>query len=113
VSNDNPFSESLFKTAKYTPTYPTHFDGIEHARAWAEGFVAWYNHDHHHSGLEGHTPADVHDGTWAEVHQHRVTTMTRLHAAHPERFRHPPVIKTPMAQVAINQPTTHDRLQTA
>lgn len=112
VSNDNPFSESLFKTAKYTPTYPTHFNDLEYARTWAETFVAWYNHEHHHSGLEGHSPADVHDGTWREVHQHRVTTMSRLYAEHPERFRRTPVIKTPMAQVAINRPTTHDRLQT-
>lgn len=112
VSNDNPFSESLFKTAKYAPTYPAYFDDIEHARTWAEAFVAWYNHEHHHAGLEGHTPADVHHGTWRVVHQQRVTTMSRLYAEHPERFRGTPVIKTPMAQVAINHPTTDDRLQT-
>lgn len=112
VSNDNPFSEALFKTAKYTPTYPPYFTDIEHATAWAETFVAWYNHEHHHTGLEGHTPADVHHGTWLEVHQHRVTTLDRLYAQHPERFRSRPVPKTPMAQVAINHPTTDDRLQT-
>jgi putative transposase len=112
VSNDNPYSESLFKTAKYTPTYPSYFPDIEAARAWAAAFVAWYNHQHHHSGLEGHTPADIHHGTWRAIHDRRVTAMNRLHAAHPERFRDPPTIKTPMAQVAINHPTTDDRLQT-
>jgi putative transposase len=112
VSNDNPFSEALFKTAKYDPTYPTHFTDIEHARTWATTFVAWYNHDHHHAGLAGHTPADVHHGTWREVHDRRVTAMHQLYALHPERFRNPPVLKTPMAQVAINHPTTDDRLQT-
>ena len=111
VSNDNPFSESLFKTAKYAPTYPAHFTDIEHARTWAETFVAWYNHQHHHTGLEGHTPADLHHGTWRQVHHRRVTTMNRLHTANPDRFRGTPVLKTPMARVAINHPTTTDRLQ--
>lgn len=112
VSNDNPYSESAFKTAKYAPTYPPYFTSIEVARAWVEEFVTWYNHKHYHSGLEGHTPASVHDGTWTTVHHQRVATMTALHAAHPERFTKPPVIKAPMAQVAINHEISNDRLQT-
>jgi transposase InsO family protein len=112
VSNDNPFSEALFKTAKYVPSYPAYFTDIAQARAWAATFVAWYNHGHHHTGLEGHTPADVHNGTWREVHQRRTATMDRIYAEHPQRFRSRPVIKTPMAQVAINHPITDDRLQT-
>lgn len=112
VSNDNPYSESLFKTAKYVPTYPDYFTDIAQARAWAADFVDWYNHRHHHAGLEGHTPADVHDGTWRGVHAQRVTAMEQLYAAHPERFIRPPVIRSPMAQVAINHPTTDERLQT-
>lgn len=112
VSNDNPFSEALFKTAKYVPSYPAFFTDLEQAQSWAETFVAWYNHEHHHSGLEGHSPADVHHGTWREVHQRRVATMDRLYAETPERFRSRPVLKTPMAQVAINHPITDDRLQT-
>lgn len=111
VSNDNPYSEALFKTAKYTPSYPAYFTDIEHARAWAENFVVWYNHEHHHAALQGHTPADVHTGTWRNIHAQRVTTMDRLYAEHPERFRSRPVIKTPMAQVAINHPITNGRLQ--
>jgi putative transposase len=112
VSNDNPYSESLFKTAKYTPAYPAYFTDIDQARAWAADFVDWYNHRHHHSGLEGHTPADVHYGTWREIHAQRVAAMEQLYATHPERFTQPPTIHSPMAQVAINHPTTDERLQT-
>lgn len=111
VSNDNPYSESLFKTAKYAPTYPAYFTDISHARAWAADFIDWYNHRHHHAGLEGHTPADVHCGTWRAIHAQRVTAMEQLYAAHPQRFTQPPTIRTPMAQVAINHPTTDERLQ--
>lgn len=112
VSNDNPYSESLFKTAKYAPTYPDYFTDIDHARVWAAAFIHWYNHRHHHAGLEGHTPADVHYGTWRAVHTQRVAAMEQLYAAHPDRFTQPPTIRTPMAQVAINHPTTDERLQT-
>ncbi len=112
VSNDNPYSESLFKTAKYTPTYPTHFTDINHARAWTTTFIDWYNQEHHHTALEGHTPTAIHHGTWKKTHHERRKTMENLHAAHPERFNRPPTIRTPMAYVAINHPTTDERLQT-
>lgn len=112
VSNDNPYSEALFKTAKYAPSYPAYFTDIDHARTWAETFVAWYNHEHHHASLEGHTPADVHTGTWRHIHHQRVATMDRLYAQHPERFTSRPQVKTPMATVGINHPITTDRLQT-
>jgi transposase InsO family protein len=112
ISNDNPYSESLFKTAKYLPTYPDYFTDIDQARTWAADFVDWYNHRHHHAGLEGHTPADVHHGTWREVHAQRLAAMEQLYATHPERFTRPPLIRAPMAQVAINHPTTDERLQT-
>lgn len=112
VSNDNPYSESAFKTTKYAPGYPAFFTSLPEARDWVTQFVAWYNHEHYHSSLEGHTPATVHDGTWTTVHERRVAIMNRLYAKHPERFTQPPVIKTPMAQVAINHKITDDRLQT-
>lgn len=112
VSNDNPYSESLFKTAKYTASYPAHFTDLEHARAWSADFVGHYNHRHHHSGLEGHTPIHVHTGTWRQVHTNRQTAMDHLYATHPERFTHRPLIHAPMAQVSINHPTNDDRLQT-
>ncbi|MBV1877792.1 MAG: DDE-type integrase/transposase/recombinase [Pseudomonadales bacterium] len=56
VSNDNPFSESQFKTQKYQPDYPGRFNGMSHARNWCEDYFDWYNFEHHHSGLAGYTP---------------------------------------------------------
>lgn len=57
VSNDNPYAESLFKTLKYHPNYqPKGFETLEEAREWVSLFVKWYNHDHHHSGLNFLTP---------------------------------------------------------
>lgn len=58
VSNDNPYSEALFRTCKYVPDYPTGgFGDLEQARQWIQGFVAWYNHEHRHSGIRFVTPA--------------------------------------------------------
>ncbi len=60
VSNDNPFSESQFKTMKYRPDFPERFGSIEHGRSFAADFFRWYNHEHHHVGLGLFTPNDVH-----------------------------------------------------
>ncbi len=63
VSDDNAFSESLFRTAKYRPEFPAKgFADLEHARSWAAGFVRWYNHDHRHSGIRYVSPAQRHAG---------------------------------------------------
>jgi transposase InsO family protein len=63
VSNDNPFSESLFKTLKYCPQYPTKpFESIEEATIWTESFVNWYNNEQLHSGIKFVTPASRHAG---------------------------------------------------
>ena len=63
VSNDNPFSESLFKTLKYVPSYPKQpFGSVEQAREWVKDFVRWYNFDHQHSTLKFVTPAQRHSG---------------------------------------------------
>lgn len=56
TSNDNPFSEAQFRTMKYTPDYPERFASVNGARAWMEGFTAYYNHEHRHSGIGYHTP---------------------------------------------------------
>ena len=112
VSNDNPYSESLFKTAKYRPGYPRWFATLADARAWAEDFVTWYNTSHRHSALEGHTPASVHDGSWVQAHHARQATLDQLYAQRPHRFSTPPILKTPLAAATINQPKTRDRLQT-
>lgn len=86
VSNDNPFSEALFKTVKYAPTFPDRFATLADARAWMNGFVDWYNHEHHHAGIGLHTPADVHHHRTAHVQQARRRALERARQAHPERF---------------------------
>jgi transposase InsO family protein len=63
ISNDNPYSESLFKTAKYHCSYPSKpFGSIEEARAWSQSFVQWYNHEHLHSAINFVTPSQRHHG---------------------------------------------------
>jgi hypothetical protein len=65
VSDDNPYSESQFKTLKYRPDFPDRFGSLQHARNWNSPFFHWYNHEHRHGGIAYLTPADVHYG-WAE-----------------------------------------------
>ncbi len=63
VSNDNPYSESLFKTLKYRPEYPSlPFKTLVDAREWVADFVSWYNHEHLHSAIKFVTPAQRHAG---------------------------------------------------
>ena len=91
VSNDNPFSESHFKTLKYRPDFPGRFGSIEDARRHCQVFFGWYNDEHRHSELGLHTPADVHYGLAAAVRNKRAGVLDAAYAAHPERFvRKPP-----------------------
>jgi putative transposase len=91
VSNDNPYSESQFKTLKYRPDFPGRFASIEAARAHCQDFFRWYNEDHRHSGLGLHTPADVHYGRAPAVQAERASVLAAACQAHPERFiRKPP-----------------------
>jgi len=103
TSNDNPFSESLFKTTKYHFTYPEHFDDIEHARAWMHAFVQWYNHHHHHSALAMMTPADVHFGRAPVRQQARQHVMDAAYVMNPQRFTHGvSIVAAPPSQVWLN-----------
>jgi putative transposase len=86
VSNDNPFSESQFRTFKYRPEFPDRFGSIADARAISHDLFAWYNDAHHHSGLTYLTPADVHYGRAATILEVRHHTRLAAYAAHPERF---------------------------
>lgn len=88
VSNDNPFSESQFRTFKYRPEFPDRFGSLEDARAISHDLFAWYNDAHHHSGLGYLTPADVHHGRAATLLDLRHHTRLAAYAAHPERFVH-------------------------
>lgn len=96
VSNDNPFSESLFKTLKFRPYFPERFVSIEHARALSAELITWYNGHHHHGGLVLLTPATVHSGRGAEVIAARQLLLDKAYAEHPQRFvrgkpTHPPL----------------------
>lgn len=87
VSNDNPYSESLFKTLKYRPNYqPKGFNDISEAREWCAAFVRWYRYEHHHSGIKFLTPSDVHTGKAEEILQNRTNVYEKAKAEHPERW---------------------------
>ena len=107
-SNDNPFSESGFKTMKYRPDFPDTFGCIEDARAFVRGFVDWYNLEHHHSGLAMFTPHDVHYGHVDEKIAVRAAALREAYERNPERFPHgPPTVKRPPKEVWINKPNNH------
>lgn len=86
VSNDNPYSESLFKTMKYLPDFPDQFVTLADARTFMGEFVDAYNHHHRHTGIGLHTPADVHYGLADTVDQTRDQALEIARALHPERF---------------------------
>jgi putative transposase len=105
VSNDNPFSESAFKTLKYRPGFPERFMHIESARAHGGPFFDWYNNEHHHGSLGLCTPRDVHYGLAARTLQRRADVLAAAFLAHPERFlRGRPVPAAPPDAVWINKP---------
>lgn len=108
VSNDNPYSEALFKTTKYVPNYPGQFETIEHARSWCANFFNVYNYSHYHSGIGLLTPASVHFKTWPEVVAQRQQVLDQAFADHPERFRKAkPSAPTPQP-AWINKPNHAD-----
>jgi len=107
TSNDNPFSESAFKTLKYPPTFPKKFHGDVDGRAFCRPYFDWYNNHHHPSGIALLTPADVHFGRADEVLRRRHDVKLAAYHAHPERFVNGPprLVELPHA-VYINPPTT-------
>jgi putative transposase len=105
VPDDNPYSESQFKTLKHHPTFPDRFGCIQDARAFCQTFFGWYNHEHRHSGIALLTPADVHDGRADQVITARAAVLDGAFAAHPERFvGKPPAPHRLPEQVWINKP---------
>ena len=87
VSNDNPYSESLFKTLKYRPAYPHQaFESLLAARQWVAVFVQWYNEEHRHSAINFVTPAERHNGLDSVLLQKRVTVYEAAKRRHPERW---------------------------
>lgn len=107
VSNDNPFSESQFKTLKYRPEFPARFGCIEDARAFCVDFFQWYNTQHRHSALGLLTPEDVHYGRGAQMVKARQQVLNLAYNQHPERFvRKPPTAPQLPEAVWINPPTS-------
>ena len=109
TSNDNPFSESQFKTLKYRPDFPEQFGSIEDARAFCRPFFTWYNGVHRHSGIGLMTPSDVHYGRAPEVIAARQGVLDGAWQANPERFvrKRPQPPQLPEA-AWINRPD-HDK----
>jgi putative transposase len=104
VSNDNPYSESQFKTLKYCPAFPARFTSIAHARQFCAEFFSYYNHDHRHSGIGLHTPASVHFHTADDVREQRQRTLDAAWRAHPDRFTRRPRPPARPDTVWINKP---------
>jgi putative transposase len=87
VSNDNPYSEALFRTLKYRPSYTGEpFQTLLAARQWVDTFVQWYNHDHRHSAIRFVTPAQRHAGLDAGLLSQRDALFKKARQAHPERW---------------------------
>jgi putative transposase len=105
VSNDNPYSESHFKTVKYHPDFPERFGSLEDARAFCARFFEWYNNHHRHSGIGWMTPSDVHHGRAVRVRAERARALDATYQLHPERFvRKPPTPPALPTAVWINPP---------
>jgi len=87
ISNDNPYSEALFRTVKYCPAYPSKgFVSIDEARQWTGGFVGWYNYEHLHSAIGFVTPEDRHSGNDREILENRKEIYRKAREKHPERW---------------------------
>ena len=109
VSNDNPYSESQFKTLKYHPEFPDRFGCLQDARSFLLDFFHWYNTMHHHSGLGWLTPWDVHHGHAAHRFTERAAALRKAFDATPERFvRGAPTPPALPRAVWINKPRTEE-----
>jgi putative transposase len=86
VSDDNPYSESMFHTVKYRPDYPDAFESIEAALEWMNKFIEWYHNDHRHSGIGFVTPMQKRRGEDDAIMKKRKTTYENARARHPERW---------------------------
>ena len=113
VSNDNPFSESQFKTLKYFPTFPERFGSVADARAFCETFFNHYNHEHRHRALGLHTPASVHFGTAAEIRAQRAVVLAAAYAKNPLRFATKPEPPRLPEVAWINRPTPEAHIQSS
>ena len=103
VSDDNPFSESLFKTLKFRPSYPNGaFASIEEAREWVRRFVEWYNTEHLHSGIRFVTPQSRHEGKDAAILNNRHSVYQSAKLANPLRWSRQTRNWSPITEVRLN-----------
>lgn len=105
VSNDNPYSESQFRTMKYRPEFPDRFGSFEDAHTYCQWFFSWHNDEHRHSGIGFHTPADVHHARAELAQAKRADVLDVAYAEHPERFVRKPPTPPALPTIAwINEP---------
>lgn len=103
VSNDNPFSESLFKTLKYRPSYPGGaFASLEEAKEWVRRFVEWYNQEHLHSGIKFVTPASRHQKKDEAILEKRASVYELAKNLHPSRWSGSTRNWSPITEVHLN-----------
>lgn len=106
TSNDNPYSEALFRTCKYCPTYPAQgFASLEEARLWMQQFVRGYNDDHRHSGIRFVTPQQRHSGQDQAILAQRQAVYEQARALHPERWAGSIHHWAPITEVWLNPAT--------
>jgi putative transposase len=116
VSDDNPFSEALFRTCKYRPDWPTSGFASKHdAQRWAAGFVAWYNNEHRHSAIRFVTPSARHTGQDRELLSRRTQLYTEARAANPARWSRQIRNWSPVGDVCLNpeRDTNHSQIRDA
>ena len=112
VSDDNPFSEALFRTLKYRPGYPAGgFATLDEARAWVEGFVRWYNTEHLHSGIRYTTPDDRHSGRDVEILANRRRVYEQARRRNPSRWSRQTRNWDRVDVVVLNPETTEEIAQ--
>lgn len=104
VSDDNPFSESQFKTVKYSPLFPDRFGSLTEARTLGRQLLTWYNCEHKHSGIAYYTPEQVHHGLHVNLHKTRENTLLSAYEKNPQRFKSKPTPKLVPGGVWINKP---------
>jgi transposase InsO family protein len=115
VSNDNPYSESWFKTLKFAPVFPERFGSLADAKAFMADFIEGYNHHHHHTGIGLNTPADVHFGLATAKAAERAVVLAAARARNPERFattQDPKILDIP-ATAWINKPADNTGIELA
>jgi len=104
-SDDNPYSESLFRTLKYTPAYPNKpFESLEVARKWVHGFVQWYNHEHRHSAIRYVILDQRHRGMDGELLKQREAVYEMARQRNPERWSGNTRNWDPVTEVWLNPP---------